>query len=330
MAVPKRRTTRSKRDMRRANHDKVTAPNLIPCPNCGAALEPTLSTTQSIVCGQCKSVVDVSQGVGGEMAHYAQENAGAPPQIPLGRTGTLQLGAKSKPLPWQVVGYVERVEIADDPDEEQVAWREYLLYHREEGFNFLVDSEDGWSFARPLTGVPKVRGDQAEWQGSTYKKLYSYTGAVTYVLGEFYWRLSRGERTHNIDFAAGDKRLNREQAGNEVTWSAGEALEAEAVAKAFGLDDGTAKAMRRDVSPVGDVSLGKRLVTYLVIGLVVLTLIALMSRCSSSDDCDSTRATFGEASAEYQQCLRNRSSGSTSSRGGSYGGFSSGGGGSHK
>ena len=28
MAVPKRRTSRSKRNMRRANHDKVTAPNL--------------------------------------------------------------------------------------------------------------------------------------------------------------------------------------------------------------------------------------------------------------------------------------------------------------
>jgi large subunit ribosomal protein L32 len=24
--------------MRRANHDKVTAPNLIPCPNCGEAM----------------------------------------------------------------------------------------------------------------------------------------------------------------------------------------------------------------------------------------------------------------------------------------------------
>ena len=35
MAVPKRRTSRSKRNMRRANHDKVAAPNIIPCPNCG-------------------------------------------------------------------------------------------------------------------------------------------------------------------------------------------------------------------------------------------------------------------------------------------------------
>ncbi|MCS6902117.1 MAG: 50S ribosomal protein L32 [Myxococcales bacterium] len=40
MAVPKRRTTRSKRDMRRANHDKVVAPNLIPCPNCNAPILP--------------------------------------------------------------------------------------------------------------------------------------------------------------------------------------------------------------------------------------------------------------------------------------------------
>ena len=35
MAVPKRRKSRSERDKRRANHDKVAAPNTVPCPNCG-------------------------------------------------------------------------------------------------------------------------------------------------------------------------------------------------------------------------------------------------------------------------------------------------------
>ncbi|MEM6961130.1 MAG: 50S ribosomal protein L32 [Myxococcota bacterium] len=35
MAVPKRRTSRSKTKKRRAHHDKVFAPNLIPCPSCG-------------------------------------------------------------------------------------------------------------------------------------------------------------------------------------------------------------------------------------------------------------------------------------------------------
>jgi hypothetical protein len=60
----------------------------------------------------------------------------------------------------------------------------------------------------------------------------------------------------------------------------------------------------------------------------------MMSRCSSgssSSDCASTLQAFGEASNEYQQCLRNQGSGSSGVRtsGGSYGGFSSGGGG-HK
>ena len=40
MALPKRRTTRSKRNMRRANHDKVAAPTIVPCSNCGAMSVP--------------------------------------------------------------------------------------------------------------------------------------------------------------------------------------------------------------------------------------------------------------------------------------------------
>ena len=40
MAVPKRRKSQSKRDMRRANHDKVTPPNLAACPKCGEATPP--------------------------------------------------------------------------------------------------------------------------------------------------------------------------------------------------------------------------------------------------------------------------------------------------
>jgi len=40
VAVPKRKTTPSKRDMRRSQHDKVTPVQLIPCPNCGEAALP--------------------------------------------------------------------------------------------------------------------------------------------------------------------------------------------------------------------------------------------------------------------------------------------------
>ncbi len=40
MAVPKRRLSSSKRDMRRANHDKVVAPNVVPCASCSAPMVP--------------------------------------------------------------------------------------------------------------------------------------------------------------------------------------------------------------------------------------------------------------------------------------------------
>ena len=40
MAVPKRKTPRSKRDSRRANHDKVAAPAITRCTNCGESTRP--------------------------------------------------------------------------------------------------------------------------------------------------------------------------------------------------------------------------------------------------------------------------------------------------
>jgi len=40
VAVPKRRNPRSRRNARRANHDRVSAPNVIPCPNCGETMIP--------------------------------------------------------------------------------------------------------------------------------------------------------------------------------------------------------------------------------------------------------------------------------------------------
>jgi large subunit ribosomal protein L32 len=39
MAVPKRKTSKSRRDMRRA-HKKLEGPNLTTCPECGEVVEP--------------------------------------------------------------------------------------------------------------------------------------------------------------------------------------------------------------------------------------------------------------------------------------------------
>jgi len=58
VAVPKRRTTRSKRDMRRAQHDKVVAPSIVPCANCG---EPTVPHRVCPSCGFYKGAQVVAK-----------------------------------------------------------------------------------------------------------------------------------------------------------------------------------------------------------------------------------------------------------------------------
>ncbi len=321
----------------REDSEKTLGGRSFECPSCGNALDVQLATTQSVACAQCKAVVDVSKGVGADLAYHAQNNAGAGglmPQIPLGTTGRLVMG-ESQAAPWQVVGYLERCDLPEPgDDEEQTFWREYLLYNRELGFAFLVDAEDGWSWVRPLTGTPQVRGDQATWRGITYKKRYSYRAKVTWVLGEFYWRVQRDEEARVTDYdgtgSASKKRLSYEKTPTEVTWSAGEAVDAVVVAKAFELPDAALAAMRRDEAPLSSFTPAKSSASLAKVVIILLLFIALMvilSTCSGGGGCDDVRQNFGEASAEYQQCVRNRSSGGSSgSRGGSWGGYSSGGG----
>jgi ribosomal protein S27AE len=315
-----------------AASEKTLSGRSIECPGCGASLAITLATTQSVACAQCHTVTDLSQGVGGELAHYRQNNlgeGGLQPLIPLGATGTLRLGTPQA-VPWQVVGYLERCTLPAPGDDEQAFWREYLLYHREHGFAFLVDSdEDGWSGVRPLTGTPSGQGERVTWRGITYKKVDSYRAKVTWVLGEFYWRVRRGETAQVTDYAgvgkASAERLSREQSADEVVWSAGRTLDAATVAKAFGLS-GQA-VLKRDAAPLAAAGGGSGLSrATLLLGLFVLLMVALVT-CSDGG-CDDVRRAFGEASSEYQQCLRTAGGGSTRF-GGSWGGYSSGSGG-HK
>ena len=322
----------------REDSEKTLAGRTLQCPSCGAALAVKLATTQSIVCTQCKSVIDLTsqqQGdVGGALAHYAQSHGGEP-QIPLGSLGTLALGS-AEPLSWQVVGYVERCEVPrTGRRDEQTFWREYLLYHRSVGFAFLVDAEDGWSWSAPITGAPQSFGDSVKHEGVLYRKLYDYVGKVTYVLGEFYWRLARDERTANTDYvgtgAAATKRLNREETEGEgtreVVWSAGETLSADTVLNAFRLAPDKRAALQRDSLPT---TFKGSLLGKIFFWMFIVAIVLMLFRCGSGGgvgDCSETRNTFGAASQEYQNCLNSQRSGSGyRSGGGSFGGFSSGGG----
>lgn len=300
----------------------------IACPSCGAPLQPKLGETKSMVCGQCNAIVDLPEDEAKALGFTAQER-GLPPLIPLGRTGTLAMDG-DKPLPWQVVGYQERCDLPEDGDDEQSFWREYLLYNRLAGFAFLVDTNEGWSLVRTLTGAPAPARDGVTWQDRAYAQRWAYDAKTTRVLGEFYWPVRLEDRVRVADYATRDGQylLSREQQGPEITWSGGRPVPADTVQKAFGLV-APAAMFGRDASAFKNS--GGTLLRNIIIGLFLMVLLFALLRACSSDDCQQYKANFGENSNEYRQCRASaRGSGVyIGNSGGSYGGYSSGGGG-HK
>lgn len=293
------------------------------CPHCGAPIQPQLSQSLSVTCGQCQAVVDLGGGPGEALRHHEQA-IGMEPPIPLGRTGKLALAAGGPREPWQVVGFLERCTRGDD---EQFFWREYLLFNRQRGFAFLVDSEDGWSVVSVLTGVPTPVGAGVQWQGQQFNLQERYEAVTTHVLGEFYWRVQRDERTEVTDYRRGTQFLSCERSGNEITWSLGRAMDAAEVAQAFGLNPQQQQQIQRDTAPWSGG--GDTLKGLLVFAVLAIAVLVLMKACSD-EPCDKTKQTFGPQSAEYQSCLANqrRGSGYTggSGGGGSWGGGFGGGG----
>ena len=273
------------------------------CPNCAASLQVSLASTKSLTCRSCNSIIDVSQGVAGQLSHALQTEPVAP-LIALGSMGQLQ------GVMWQLVGFQHRMGYeVDDPDE-HFGWTEYLLYNKKRGFTFLVDSTEGWSLATPTTGAPTLssNGSTATYLSNKYDRKYSYKAETTYVAGEFYWRVERGQKTNNTDFERGPVLLSREETPNEVTWSMGSKLSSDTVAQVFKLKDsnfgGKNAQKNSDISPLSSAA-GMSFGTIVILIVVLLLFLFLISRCSSCDP-------------NVENC--------SSSRGGSYGGFSSGGG----
>lgn len=271
------------------------------CPNCGASVTLNFADSKTITCSSCRSIIDVSQGIGGEIRHVEQDEP-VRPLIALGSLGQLQ------GVSWQVVGFQHRMgqepdaDVENGQDSEHFGWDEYLLYNAKRGFRFLVDAEDGWSVVKSATGAPKlVRGsNNAKYLGKVYRQLYAYNAETTYVAGEFYWKAERGQRTFNRDFASGASLLSMERAATEITWSIGSKIDSAAVAAAFKLDAKKDLFKRADASPLS-ASSGTGLGASLVMMLIIVVVVIMLDRCSGP-------------------------SSGTRSSGGSFGGYSSGGG----
>ena len=90
-------------------------------------------------------------------------------------------------------------------DDEQFGWREYLLYNRSAASASwsMPRTAGAWSSRPPARPRWPRAAARATYLGKVYQQQYAYNAETTYVAGEFYWQVERGQKTFNRDFANG-------------------------------------------------------------------------------------------------------------------------------
>lgn len=192
------------------------------CPQCGGTIAlRAAGASVSLVCEHCGSTLDATRD--DVKVIVAAATAMHRPPIALGTRGTLD------DVQWEVVGYVER---ADG----WAQWCEYLLFNPYEGYAFLVDDGRRFSLGRLLDRTPG-----AAWNGLTlgpdhYRRYgTSYDAWVTFVVGEFYWRVSVGETVRVTDYVMPGAMISCEENGAERSWTLLNMLDRGTAERAFGV-----------------------------------------------------------------------------------------------
>jgi hypothetical protein len=197
------------------------------CPSCGAVVDlRAAGQSMSAVCGSCGAVIDTATP---ELKLIQEADAAVrklSPEIPIGQRGKLF------EVEYEVIGLIARAD-------EYSKWSEYLLFNPWHGFRWLVTFNGHWSFIDRLTALPVERGTLAELDGHTYQLFAKGKATVAGVLGEFYWKVQRGEETDVADYISPPNILSKESYPglSEVAWSAGRYVEPKVIGEGFALQD---------------------------------------------------------------------------------------------
>jgi hypothetical protein len=255
-----------------ARRTKVAAAALN-CPKCAGAL--TLRApdqAERIWCPYCGAGLDVTSG---KLQYFAMLKVKyrVEPVIPLGSTGTLDGDV------YVIAGFMQRAVKFDI----EYYWTEYLLYNAAKGYRWLVNSDDHWSFVTPLRpgdvmdpAVGRTFATNIAYQNQTYKLFQEATAKVTYVLGEFYWRVAIGESVDTVDYIAPPFGISKEMTtsgASEVSYSHGRYLTTKEVGDAFNVRDLTPPSTIGPMQPFTGSRLGTSwlfMVALLIVAAIVI------------------------------------------------------------
>jgi ribosomal protein S27AE len=259
---------------------KTISVTRINCPNCGGALDLQMAEkSERIFCPNCGSAQDVERNGTLRLISEAQKKR-VKPAIPIGSTGTID-GVK-----YVVAGFMQRSVTFD----QTYFWLEYLLFNREAGFRWLVQSDDHWSFVKniPAGEVSQRGGRSVGWNGKTFKLFQDAMATVTYVAGEFYWRVEVGEAVATADYIAPPEGLSKEGTANEVNYSHAVYMRPEEVEGAFGVKHLPRPQMVGPLQPYT----GPRILMAYALFVALLVILAVLNAVRQPDRIVYTRMLY--------------------------------------
>jgi ribosomal protein S27E len=198
------------------------------CLGCGAPLMIHSAAIERIVCPNCGRFIGVENDTVKLLEGAAVKANKFKPTLPLGSSGILD-GVR-----WEIIGFMQRSAKPSDPS---YAWFEYLLFNEKEGFSWLAEYSGHWNFARALSQPLNVlrRQPAFSFKGEKYRLFASDQVKVTYVIGEFYWKVAVGDNCLVEDYICPPKMLSREVTSKEVNWSQSLYLEPKTLYAAFNI-----------------------------------------------------------------------------------------------
>lgn len=194
------------------------------CLSCGSPVKiHVVGHTLNVVCPSCKAIID-AKDPNFRIIQKLTNQKKYTPYIPLNNKGKL------KGKLWECTGFVVK-------SDSGYYWQEYLLYNPYEGYRWLVEVNGHWvlykKIYRAVEDASSVISQRVRYKQKKFRLFNDGTARVTYVEGEFYWRIKAGNASLARDYIAPPESLSVEISKNEENWSLGIHIDAETIQKAF-------------------------------------------------------------------------------------------------
>lgn len=207
----------------------------IECKGCGASLNQfSPDFSKSLACEYCGSVMDTESEELKIIAKFDNVSRDGV-LLPLGTPVKLPNFPESK-----VIGVLRK---STEVDGETYTWTDYLLRSRG-GYAWLNENGDNWTYFEPLSGTPKwAPSHKRVFEKRSYKWFSSSDSNTDFALGEFYWKVSSGEKAEIEDYISPPYMISSETTYREQFWSKGTFIPFDMMKSSIPLD--TASKLRK-------------------------------------------------------------------------------------